>query len=251
MIEGKKQNIMQSKIFKQCIPFLAALLLGSMLFACAEGGENEMVFENNIQTKGFITHQSGIEYKVDNEPDYVKEARAINSDVVGWITIPNTEINYPIVLGKDNDYYLSHNLEGAESKSGAIFMDMENSVPSHQKNIILYGHNMKNKTMFHDLTFFKNKEFFDNAELITVWLWGEEYKYEVFSQSLPDSSIDFRTWTFDSDEDFLFYVQEMRNLSKFSKDIDIKPEDDILTLITCTYEYDDLRSLVQAVRVDR
>ncbi|MCE5236784.1 MAG: class B sortase, partial [Eubacteriales bacterium] len=89
------------------------------------------------------------------------EAKAKNPDVIGWITVGDTVIDYPVVRGTDNSYYLGHDVEKKKSKYGAIFMDFRNAESYQQRHIIIYGHNMKNGTMFHDLMNFKQKDFFD------------------------------------------------------------------------------------------
>ena len=95
------------------------------------------------------------------------EARQQNRDVIGWISIPGTSIDYPVVRTDDNEFYLNHNVLKEESKHGAIFMDFRNADRGQQKHIILYGHDMKNGTMFHGLLNFKQKSFFSENRIIS------------------------------------------------------------------------------------
>lgn len=227
-------------------------ILALSLTAC---GSNNPVAEN-IVLNG-TTHDleqpqatSTAALEPGEEPEYIRQARMVNSDVIGWIAVPNTSIDYPIVLTQDNDFYLDHNLEKETSKSGAIFLDYLNGDLNEQQNIFIYGHNMRNGSMFHDLNSFKKKEFFENAEPITVWLWGEERKYEVFAQSVPSTDLGFRQTSFSSGDEFLEYVQAMEALSKHKNEsIEFKPDSEIITLTTCTYEYDEVRCVVQAIRI--
>lgn len=76
-----------------------------------------------------------------------------------WLNISNSNIDYPVVQGMDNDFYLNHSFYKEESISGTLFIDYRNNIDS-DKNIVIYGHHMKNETMFHDLNFFKEEEFF-------------------------------------------------------------------------------------------
>lgn len=227
------------------------LILGSVT-ACGSGTQvGESIMLNGKKYDNQNTAKSTAPVAPGEEPEYIRQARAINPDVVGWITVPNTSIDYPIVLTDNNDFYLDHNLDKESSKSGAIFLDHLNGDPNEQQNLFIYGHNMRNGTMFHDLNNFKNKEFFDNAQPITVWLWGEERKYEVFAQSIPSTDLAFRKTSFANGNDFLDYVQSMEALSKNKNDsIEFKPESEIITLTTCTYEYDEVRCVVQALRVE-
>lgn len=191
-----------------------------------------------------------IPYDTSKEPAYIHDARAINSDVIGWIIVPNTSIDYPILQTDDNEFYLDHNLEREISKSGAVFLDVLNNDPAQQRHLMIYGHNMKDGSMFHDLNNFKKKDFFRHAEPITIWLWGQERTYDIYAQSLPSTDLDFRQTEFDNDASYVSYLQAMRELSKHQRDsITLDQSSEIVTLVTCTYEYDDLRCLVQGIRV--
>ena len=177
--------------------------------------------------------------------------KAINSDVIGWISVPNTRIEYPVVIAADNDYYLNRNVEKERSKSGAVFMDYRNADAKNQRHIVLYGHNMNNGTMFNGLNDYKKKDFFDNNRKIYLY-WNETpVEYEVFAAYNVDVDIDFIKVEFSSDEDFLDTMSSLKSMSKFTinPDITILPTDQIITLTTCTYEYDNQRFVVQARRV--
>lgn len=188
--------------------------------------------------------------EVPAEPDYLLEARAINDDVVGWIKIGNTRIDYPVLKTTDNEFYINHDLEKNDSKSGAIFMDLRNVDPKQQRHIIFYGHNMKNGTMFHDLNYYKEKDFFNNNRLFTVWLFGEERQYEVIGEFLLSVEINFIRTSFDTDDEFTGFLSELQKINKFKTGYTPDPADEILTLSTCTYEYEDeMRNVVQARRV--
>ena len=179
-----------------------------------------------------------------------------NSDVVGWIDIPNTKIHYPVVLGTDNKYYETRNYDKKASKSGAIFMDYRNGNPAQQWNLIIYGHNMKNGTMFADINEYKNENFFKKNNIITFYWQGNKAEWEVFSafvasDSMLDSkSSDFVLRTkFGSNAEYEKYIKAMQGKSKFTTKIKLSAEDQIITLQTCTYEYDKkVRYIVMARR---
>ena len=84
-----------------------------------------------------------------------------NADVIGWIYIEDTNINYPIVQGTDNKYYVDHMVDGTKNGAGSIFMDYRNALDFSDPNTVIYGHNMKNKTMFAHITEYKDPEFFE------------------------------------------------------------------------------------------
>jgi sortase B len=185
-----------------------------------------------------------------------EEAKAANSDVVGWITVPNTKIDYPVVRGTDNEFYLVHNIEKQKSSYGSIFMDYRNADPLQQRHIILHGHRMKNGTMFHDLNNYKQRSFFEQNRVITLIWDGVQTKWEVFAAFVwpGDNSNVYETRFYD-DQDFANYMKNwidfVSNLkySIVEKDVTIQPSDQVLTLSTCTYEYDNSRYLVSARRI--
>ncbi len=184
------------------------------------------------------------------------EYKAENSDVIGWITIPNTQIDYPVVRGTDNEYYLTHTVEKKSSKHGAIFMDFRNGKSEQQRHLILYGHNMKNGTMFHDLNNYKQRSFFEKNRIITFNWDGVETKWEVYAAYVWQSGDAYYIHTrFGSEQNFADVMNDMITFAKTSKysvvddSVTIRPSDQVLTLSTCTYEYDNSRFVVSARRV--
>lgn len=181
----------------------------------------------------------------------IKNAQKQNKEVMGWIYVPGTNINYPVLLGEDNNYYLTHNHKKEVSKSGAIFMDCRNADKSQQRHIILWGHNLNDMTMFQGLENYKNKNFFESHPNVYLY-WGEEkVQYEVYAAYGVDGNINFHRTEFDSDKNFLQHMNELRTLNKYkpTKEITLKADDQILSLATCAYEYPNSYYIVQARRV--
>ena len=179
----------------------------------------------------------------------VQSLKEVSNDIIGWIKIPNTRIDYPVVKGKDNDYYLNHDINGNENRHGAIFMDYRSN-PSEDKNIIIYGHHMKDGTMFKDLVSFKDKNFFNANSFIYLDIENKKSKYEIFSVYItgPDSSN--IPITFNSIDDYHDFFSDARDRSLFSSEVEFSEEGRILTLYTCTYEYEDARLIVHAQSVE-
>lgn len=112
----------------------------------------------------------------------LRELKRLNRDAVGWIWIQGTDINYPVVQHSDNEYYLTHDFEGKEDKHGCIFLDHRNSVGriwKQSQTLILYGHNMKDRTMFGALKDFRNPTFFEEHHLIHFYCEKGELLYEL------------------------------------------------------------------------
>ncbi|WP_317412747.1 class B sortase, partial [Clostridium baratii] len=172
-----------------------------------------------------------------------EELLKINEDYKMWIEIPNTNIDYPVVQGKDNDFYLNYDFNKKKSSSGAIFMDYKNNI-NKDKNIIIYGHNMKNKSMFQNLMKFKDEEFWKENNKIILTIDGKRYEYEIFSAYISNAkNINLRI-NFKNDDEYLKYIEDIKKKSIFYRVVDIKSDDKIITLSTCSYEKDDARMII-------
>ena len=192
------------------------------------------------------SEQSGLKKYKFNPDDYEK-LFSVNSDLKCWITIPNTQVNYPVVQTKDNDYYLSHNFEKQENEGGAIFIAAENRIPLEERNTIFHGHHMKDGSMFASLNKYKEPEFLEANNKIYISTKYEVYEYEIFSVYVEKASSKPYNYSFQSDEEYVNYLKTLNQNSytridtnEFSKD------DKIITLSTCSYEVDDGRLLVHA-----
>ena len=169
----------------------------------------------------------------------------VNPDVVGWIYIPDTNINYPIVQGQDNDHYLTHMFDGKRNRAGAIFMDYRCDPYFYDRHTIIYGHHLKNKTMFSRLMRYKKQAFYDEHTQILLVTPTAYYSLRVFSGYVANNRSS--AWDLDlEDEEFGAWVEELRSKSCFRTDYAPGPEDDIITLSTCTYEFNDAKFLIHA-----
>ena len=173
-----------------------------------------------------------------------EELKSINNNYEMWIEIPNTKINYPIVQGKDNEYYLKHNFKNESNMSGTIFVDCNNNI-DEDKNIIIYGHNMRNGTMFNNITKFKEESFFNNNNnTINIIRNNILYQYEIFSIYVEDESkVSLEIELTDNDA-FVNYALNEASKSMYNKNIIITEEDKIITLVTCSYEYTGARTIL-------
>ena len=164
-----------------------------------------------------------------------KKLKEINSDTVGWIRVNNTNIDYPIVKYSDNNYYLNHNFYKEVNSAGWIFADCVNSFDTLDKNTILYGHHMRNGSMFGNLPHLledswnfenENSYFYFSTE-------GKSYKAEIFSvYSMKVSELEIPN-KFNNDEEFLEYTQRLKKLSIKDFNVNINKDDKIITLCTC------------------
>lgn len=174
-----------------------------------------------------------------------------NEDVYGYISIPSVGLEYVVVQGEDNDYYLNHNYKKESLVIGSIFVDYRcHDSITKNFNTILYGHNIETNggAMFNRVTDFLDKDVFDNA-LIYVYTLDGVFIYKAFSvySTKPDSGY-IRT-AFSSYEDFAEFAAKMKSRSRIKNDVEVGGDDRILTLSTCT-NYNNGRYALHAVLVD-
>ncbi len=175
-----------------------------------------------------------------------EQLRGINEDIVGWISIDGTSIDYPVVQTDDNIYYLSHSVYKEESSAGTIFMDCRNGASPLDKNTVLYGHHMKNGMMFHDLTSYKEEAFYKRHPYVEYSGEDGVGKWEVFSAYVTSTADNYIETDFGIEEDFEQFLERIVSKSLYHTGCELKGTDKILTLSTCSYEFDDARMVVHA-----
>lgn len=173
-----------------------------------------------------------------------------NSDTVGWLKVPGTSIDYPVVQGEDNDYYLERNFDKQHSSAGSIFMDYRGNIDPFYQNTVIYGHHMKNGTMFKDLVKFRNPDFLANHRTIYFTSLYEETEWEIFAVFDSDVSFDYIRPQYYKDVDFADFVKTLKSKAGLPDDWHLDKQQQILTLSTCSYVFNDARLVVQAKRVD-
>ena len=167
--------------------------------------------------------------------------KSVNSDVIGWIYVPDTEINYPIVHTSDNDYYLDHLVDRTQNPAGAIFLDTRNPSDFSDLHSIIYGHHMKNGSMFAALKGYKKQDFFDGHK--TGYLITQDAAYSIDFFAGHVANVEENAWQLDFDDaaDFDNWIKSLKEISAFKSDIEPQYGDRIFTLSTCSYEFDDAR----------
>ena len=174
-----------------------------------------------------------------------------NIDYRGWIKIDNTNINYPILQGQDNEEYLYKDINNEYIVSGSIFMNYLNNGFDDQ-NTVLFGHNMKNGTMFANLKKYKEEDFFYNNNYIEIELSNGQYlKYKVFSVYITDINDNYTKTSFEDKDEYKEFLERIKNKSIYKSDISVNENDKIITLSTCSYEFDDARLVVTGMLIDK
>lgn len=165
----------------------------------------------------------------------------INEDVVGWIYIEDTRINYPIVQGNDNRHYVSTMVDGSDNAAGSIFMDYRNAPDFADRHTVIYGHNMRNGSMFADILEYQDPEFFAAHPIGMVMTPEGNFRFEVIAgcvAHLEDSS-----WQLDfaGEDDFGSWLSQTMAMSTIGGSGTADAQDRIITLSTCSYEFSDAR----------
>lgn len=165
------------------------------------------------------------------------ELKKINSDVVGWILIEDTSINYPIVKGKNNSYYLNHSYDKKWNGAGSIFMDYNSSSNFTDYNTFIYGHHTKNGTMFGELYNYMNYEFYKDHNIIYIYTPEGNYQAEIFSAYIDSTESDSYSQNYSDLEEYIEYINLVKSKSKYKTNVDIDSQiDRIITLYSCSHE---------------
>lgn len=193
----------------------------------------EIAPEEEIEPVKELTRNYNREDFPDISVDF-ESLKSVNPNTVGWLYVGATDISYPIVQGTDNEEYLHVTFEGTNNAAGSIFMDYEVNKDLTSYNTFIYGHNMKNMSMFGSL----KKILWDdslrvNNPYIYVFLPGYIYRYEIFSYYLD--SVDSKMyWTCDSKEEYTTYINTALSMSQVDCGVEATDDENIVTLVTCS-----------------
>ena len=174
----------------------------------------------------------------------------LNDEVSGWIKIDGTRIDYPFLQHRDNDYYLHTNIENKKSVRGCVYIDYRNDRELKNKNTLVYGHNMKDGSMFKDLVRYKNKDFFNLHGIIHMDSLYEESDWQVFSVYVVDADKETIDPDYPDEESFIKELNRFKDRSMYKTDIQLSSNDRVITLVTCSYETKNSRTIVHAKHID-
>ncbi|MBR5156624.1 MAG: class B sortase [Clostridia bacterium] len=175
-----------------------------------------------------------------------KELKQENNDIIAWIYCEGTPINYPVVQAEDNSYYLSRRIDGAYSASGTLFADCLNKGDFTDNNTIIYGHNMKNNTMFGTLVKYTNQQYFDEHKQMYILTPDRQYKVRLVAGATVNGTSPICKLPLENEYKDTF-VSELIKKSTFKADYMFSPDDKFVMLSTCSYSYDDARYVLIGV----
>jgi len=173
-----------------------------------------------------------------------------NMDIYAWIYVPGTEVDYPVLQHSTNDaYYLDHDMKGKKAACGSIYTEKANSRDFNDNHTVLYGHNMKNGTMFKTLRYYDDKEFFENNKYIYVYTAKDTRVYEIFGAYEYDDRHLLKNFATENAGEYQKYLESVKKLSDacghFDRDMSLYSSDKIITLSTCIANKPESRYLVQ------
>ena len=226
----------------------------------AELSENQENLAKNESSQESISNQSitkSLEETLSSKTERmlkVEELKKQNSDIVGWLEIPNTSINYPVLQGTDNEYYMNHNHKKQKSKNGSIFLTKDYNWDVPSSNLLIFGHNLNNGTMFQELLKYSKKSFYEKHPKIRFTTVNDDSEYEiisvlktrVFYQSEKNV---FRYYYFvnaETEQEYNSFVKNAKKESLYNIDTTANYGDQLITLSTCSYHVKDGRFAIIA-----
>lgn len=247
----------QSKIENQRIEELKQELENPQVLDIVEEQHdmNTEELETQVQETEILETESNEEKIVLSKYQSLYEE---NSDMIGWITIDDTVIDYPVMQTFDDPtFYINKDWDKNESKQGLPLIDARCTLES--ENIIIYSHNMKNGTMFTDLKYYVDEEYFKQHQIVKFDTIYEEAKYQViavllakvyYDEEPPENEFLYYNYIeLDSEEQFDYYVENVKKLSLYDTGQTAEYGDSLITLCTCYYHVKDGRILVVAKKI--
>lgn len=188
--------------------------------------------------------------------DFDAMHREISEDIYAWIYIPNTHIDYPVFQHPtDNSYYLEHNIDGSEGYPGCIYTENYNAKDFSDPHTVIYGHNMRDTTMFSDLHLYEDEEFFENNRYVYIYTEDMVYVYKIFAAYQTNNAHQLLNYDFSDKNTVKSYLENtasrMEEPKVYDEDTVFSEDDQILTLSTCVMKERQfhLRYLVQSLRL--
>ena len=165
-------------------------------------------------------------------------------DVVGWLHIPHTRIDYPFAQGQDNDQYLHRDLNQQASKAGTIFLDYRNSPGLTDVNSVIFGHHMRNGSMFNNLRLFTDQKFFDANPSGTIYLPDATYtiQFIAFAEIKPDDPMIYNTEL--AGDQTAAFLAHVKTVARHFRDVGATAGDRFVTLSSCDYEFRNARMVL-------
>ena len=252
MDKKKKRNIIILGILILVFVLSVGFIVGYVIKQKKADDEYKDIKEKAKATVQTEEKESEEQY---GSPIDFEELWKTNEEIYAWIQIPGTDIDYPIAQRADDDaYYLNHTIEGTEGLPGSIYTEAINSKDFTDFNTVIYGHNMKNGSMFAGLHKYEDEEFFKENPYVYIYLPDKTLKYQIFAAVVFDDRhimYNFNYNTTEGRQRFLDEIMGVRTMeSRFDEAVEVGTDSNIITLATCIGSQPDNRWLVEAVLID-
>lgn len=213
--------------------------------------KNEAKAESNLLNT-IEVDENKITKKETKKMIQVKTLKQENPEIVGWLEIKGTNVNYPVLQGPDNEYYMTHNYKKEKSKNGSIFLSKDYDWNLKCNNLLIYGHNMQNGTMFQDLLKYEDINFYNSHPIINFTTEHDDSEYQIIAvlksrvYYKSEQNV-FRYYYFinpQTEDEFNNFVENAKKESLYNINETAKYGDQLITLSTCSYHVKDGRFVV-------
>lgn len=252
MSKKKKPKLSRGERIRRTVMRISTLIaiasLGYFIYYCTSASQSSSKFEalSDLKNTDFQLYKP---QKVKNEdlgmPEMLDDYKTLynkNKNLIGWLKIDDTIIDYPVMQSQNEEYYLDHNFSQEKDANGTLFIDKDCSIWPRSQNIIIYGHNMKSGKMFGSLKEYKNEKFYKKHPIISFDTLYEKGNYQVmfvFSETVHEADeVTFRYYQFinaNSAEEYASNMDTMRAMSLYDTGVQSYYGDKLITLSTCDY----------------
>lgn len=251
MAKGKRFKKVK-KSYKILIFILLVIIVASVIYIVNYFLDKEEVKEESNLLNTITVDKADITPEKTERMLQIEELKKKNSDIIGWIEIEGTNINYPVLQGEDNSYYMNRNYDKEESVYGALFLDAGYDWNIKSNNFLIYGHNMQDGSMFNNLLNYADEEYYEEHPIIRFTTTEEDAEYEIISAFrsrvyYKSEKNVFRYYYFinpKSEEEYNEFVENAKEASLYDTGKTAEYGDQLITLSTCAYHTEDGRFAV-------
>ena len=223
---------------------IVILVAAALVFLLMAFKEQYPIWKNQQELENLRSKVEKKKTKNENPHINWENLKSTNPEIVGWIKVPGTKIDYPILQGKEWNEYLHKNYKGDYSYAGSIFIQPEAAF--NDQHLIIYGHNMKNNTMFGSLPKYSKQEYYEEHSVLYLLTPKQNYKVKLIAGYVTPS--DSKVYEFEkTKEERSGLLKTALDNSLFTSGTTVSDEDRLLTLSTCSYEYDNARFVLMGI----
>ena len=235
---GRKKNKKYKKAILNLILYIILLSIliysGIKIFKWYKDKTNNNKIAEQIKRTVIVEENNEDENKENYTVDF-NRLKEQNNETIAWLKVNNTNVEYPVVKGTNNSFYLNHSFDKSNNSAGWIFADYRNKFDNTDKNIVIYGHNMRDGSMFGSMKNILNSNWYEKEENTNITLYTEDAKciYKVFSIYKIENEDYYIKTEFKNDNEFEDFIKTLKKRSIKDFNVDVSKDNNILTLSTC------------------